>query len=82
MLCYDIMEMVGAQVEIIRKNKEYKNNYNEMLDAIENVGRYMNMFAIGLDEGVMSDQFFCELYQQDALTNTVSLYRRNKRYHK
>jgi len=77
-LCFDIMELVGEQVNIIRKNKEYKKNYNEMLDAIENVGRYMNMFPDGLDYGVSSDQFFCELYHQDSLTNTISIYRRNK----
>ncbi len=34
MLCYDIMETVGTQVEQIRKTKEYKKNYNECIKLL------------------------------------------------
>ena len=37
MLCFDLMEMVGTQVELIRKNQEYKKNYNECINTLNSV---------------------------------------------
>jgi len=34
--CDDIMELIGAHVETIRKNKEYKNNYNKCINTLNN----------------------------------------------
>jgi hypothetical protein len=35
-LCFDIMELVGDQVNIIRKNQEYKKKYDECIKALNN----------------------------------------------
>jgi len=81
-LCFDIMELVGEQVNIIREKKYKQDHMDEWCGVccdIENVGDAIDDMTVDdIDDGVMSDQFFCELYHQEALTNTVSLYRRNK----
>ena len=38
-LCFDIMELIGEQVNIIRKNKEYKKNYGECINTLKTVFR-------------------------------------------
>ncbi len=38
-LCFDIMDLVGEQVNIIRKNKEYKKNYGECVNTLKTIYR-------------------------------------------
>jgi len=55
MLCYDIMELVGEQVIIIRKNQEYKNNYNKCINILNDIFR----------DGVLRDMYDFETEELD-----------------
>ncbi len=55
MLCYDIMELVGEQVIIIRKNQEYKNNYNKCINILNDIFR----------NGVLRDMYDIETEELD-----------------
>ena len=84
------MEQVGKEVEKKREqdtrdywislnpNHDYYTQKEEMMLAIENVGDKVEEHSCW-DE-LWSDQFFCELFHDGELTDTVVDYRRNDRH--
>jgi hypothetical protein len=77
-LCYDIMEMIG---EIVLDRRQYDTCLND----IENVGEEYEIHEVSDPDIFNCDvdapfpaQFFCSLFHNDALTETVQKYRMNR----
>jgi len=70
------MNIIKINTDTLREDKEgHEDSFCYVLEEIDEVG-----ISVGdeEDEGVFSDQFFCQLYHQDGLTTRISEYRRNR----
>ena len=59
-LCFDIMELVGTHVETIRKNREYKNNYNGCIKTLKTIysEENGNLFECWMEDYMDADCWF------------------------
>jgi len=56
-LCFDIMGLVGEQVNIIRKNKEYKKNYGECVYTLRTIFQGGDLLDSWIDDFNMCDEW-------------------------
>jgi len=76
--CFDIMELIGAQVVRRRLQTErrdrvaHEDDFISCLNAIEDLDCWW-------DDSPASDQYFCELFHREHLTEVVCDYRRSGR---
>ena len=56
-LCFDIMELVGKQVDIIRQTKENKKNYGECVNTLNTIYQGGDLWNKWVDDFEMCDDW-------------------------
>tara|TARA_R110000744_G_scaffold122958_1_gene227999 strand:- start:195 stop:590 length:396 start_codon:yes stop_codon:yes gene_type:complete len=65
-VCFDLMESIGREVQLLRKIKTYKNNFQKVLDSIKvpNLDNVMADFQEHCDLHHPDDAPYCDILDQ------------------